>query len=153
MCRSLGLKGAKDSACQCPGNCLCGHRAGQPCIMTPICEGALALCINCCCCLVGCGQPKFRTRYCFSHAYMNLSIEFRVIRLASADGFLERMVPEDVKAFLAHGPVFCRDEALLFVAAWIMEPAAIRFLETCCPAQQFYTGEELSTSIQQVRPT
>jgi len=34
-----------------------------------------------------------------------------------------------------------------------MEPAAIRFLETCCPAPQFYTGQDLSISLQQVRPT
>lgn len=110
-----------------------------------------ALCTRCSCCFEGCGLSKFRQDYCFKHAYMHLSIEFRVICQASSEGILQHMMPQDVEVFLSTRLMFYRDEALQFIAAWIMEPAAIIALGSLLPAAGTYSGERLSRILQQVR--
>jgi hypothetical protein len=142
------------AACQCPGNCQQGHRKPATCSRAhePAMHNlALLLCIKCRCEVEGCAQPKFRQRYCFHHAYMHLSIEYKVICQASTEGVLHRMMPLDIEALFSNRPCFHQDEALQFIAAWIMEPAAIRSLAVSCPKSDTHSGQELSRSLQQVR--
>lgn len=146
--------GAEVSACKCPGNCQNKHAKGQACTRSPGPPNSHAvstLCSMCCCDVAGCGLPRFRGKCCFSHAYMNLNIVFRVIRHASITGLLNELLPQDVKEFLlAKSTTLHEDEALLLIAAWIMEPAAIRSLVTHRPRSNTYSALELYCCLQQV---
>lgn len=141
--------------CQCPGNCQNNHKKGTPCKrlgLTPEQPSthALILCIECCCQLAGCFQPRFRRMFCFSHSYLHLGTEITMIYQASQEGMLQKLVPRDVQTFLSIRDLFWEDEALLFIAAWIMEPIAIVALGSCCPKPSLYSAHELSSCLQEV---
>ena len=48
-----------------------------------------------------------------------------MIYQASQAGMLQKLVPQDVQTFLSIRDLFWEDEALLLIAAWIMEPMAL----------------------------
>ena len=73
-----------------------------------------------------------------------------MIYQASQEGMLQKLVPRDVQTFLSIRDLFWEDEALLFIAAWIMEPIAIVALGSCCPKPSLYSAHELSSCLQEV---
>lgn len=140
--------------CQCVGNCQSGHRLGQPCTQelssSPTPTSGPALCDCCRCSSPDCSRARFRTKFCFGHAYESLGLEFRVIRHLHQEAIMQDMMPLDIQAFLGAQATFNHDLALELIAAWIKEPAAINALMAHRPTSKHYTGAELLISLQQV---
>ena len=154
---SLALNiGQPDSTlqCQCVGNCRGGHRNGTPCLRDmpsnlPLSVCA-AICNSCRCSSPDCSEAKFRSPFCFKHAYQGLRIEFRVIRhLWNAD-VIQQMMPQELQAFLEVKPKLGKDLALELIAAWVNNPAAIKLLAAHQPQITNYKGKDLLISLQQV---
>ena len=140
--------------CQCVGNCQTGHRAGTPCprmmVSTlPRSSGQPALCDLCLCSSPDCTSAKFRSPFCYKHAYLGLSQGFTVIRTLSDERVLQRMAPQELTAFSKAKDKRGHDIAFELLAAWINDPTAIKHLLTEWPTMECYTGKQLLFGLQQ----
>jgi hypothetical protein len=149
-----GLPGSTPR-CQCGGHCRGGHRQGNPCLSEvrsiPPPSGGFATCDSCRCSSPDCYKAKFRSGFCFSHAFKGLGDEFRVLRHFSDAVPLQQLMPRDIQAFLKAKPELGQDVALELIAAWIQDPTAIQSLLANRPRSAHYTGQDLLRSLKLVR--
>ena len=140
--------------CKCLGHCPGGHRRGVPCTgqlpSTPAHPLGHSFCTSCRCSSPECIGARFRSPFCFHHAYENLSIEFRAIRHLQLTNIMQRMMPLSVQAFLDASSTVPNDLALELIFAWFNEPLAIEALIAHRPTSKHYTGAVLLTILKRV---
>ena len=140
--------------CKCKGNCRGSHQRGLPCSReaapTPPQHKGYATCLKCRCTLPGCGAPKFRSPFCFSHASEELAVELRAMRHWNGISEIPTLMPQDVKCFLDVRKVLGSDIALQIIVAWINDPIAIRALLVDKPDVICRTGKRLLGILQNV---
>ena len=73
-------------------------------------------------------MAKFRSSFCFSHAYQGLGPAFKVIRNLSGACVLQRMMPREMQVVLDANRELGQDIAVELIAAGINDPEAIQLL-------------------------
>ena len=99
-----------------------------------------------------CFRMRSRSQFCYKHLYLSLPRELQVVRLFGQMGLLMLMIPCDVEQLLASRHKFGKDVVLLFIAAWLKEPAAIKALAKFKPTKNDYTATDLMRSLHAVSP-
>ena len=97
-----------------------------------------------------CVLSRHRSDYCHPHLYMSLPPELQVLRHIGMNGLHKRMIQCDVKELLDCRAKLGTDLVLLFIAAWLKEPAAIKALANFKPVRPKYTALELMQSLHNV---
>lgn len=150
VAEDAGFVGAGRLSCRCKGRCKSGH-GEKACVRIATLAGPQGLCRECTCTATPCGEQRMRGVYCHGHSYLHLPGEMQLTRLFGRAGLLPKMMPADIKAYLAAEPhLFC-DWALDLMASWFREPLAITLLVANMPTGSKYSVAEFEKTLLAVR--
>ena len=96
-----------------------------------------------------CFRSRKRGETCYAHVYAKFSIVLKACRRLGRIGLLQDLVPCDIEAFLAAGPIH-DDLVLQFIGAWLKHPLAIAALSACRPQGSSYSPRDLMNCLHQV---